>query len=355
MKIVLLILKILLGLALLIGLILGGIILYAMLTDFKPEEKMTVEHLGTSNKTLDKNEVSLLVWNIGYCGLGAEMDFFYDGGKMVRPSKDLVSKYYAGVEKTLSKYKNTDFILLQEVDMGSKRSHYLNEAEGIAKSLPQMNHAFGVNYDVKFVPLPFTDPMGRVKSGLQSLSPYKSTENTRYQFPGNFSFPKGLFFLDRCFLLQRFPLNNGKELIVINTHNSAYDDGSLKAKQMEYLKKVLMDEYEKGNYVIVGGDWNQTPPGFDNNTFKKPGDKETYDQIAVDFDYMPQDWLWAYDPQVPTNRKNSTPYEKMRTFTTVIDFCLLSPNIQLKTVKGVDIDFEYSDHQPIYFEVILKD
>ncbi|NJM15622.1 MAG: hypothetical protein HC896_09855 [Bacteroidales bacterium] len=68
--------------------------------------------------------------------------------------------------------------------------------------------------------------------------------------------------LDRCFLLQRFGLSNGKQLVVINTHNSAYDDGTLRNLQMNYLKTILKNEQASGNYIIVGGDWNQCPPGF---------------------------------------------------------------------------------------------
>ncbi len=353
MKAFFLILKLLLLVALIVALILGGLILYATLTDFRPDDQLEMELVGQSTKKLESDSLSFLIWNIGYCGLGAEVDFFYDGGKNVITPKNLVEKNFDGVKKTLGNYKNTDFILLQEVDMESKRSHYLNQEAGLDDLFTNMSYAHGINYDVKFIPIPFTEPMGKVKSGLVSLSPYGSTENTRYQFPGNFKWPKSLFFLDRCFLLQRFPVKNGKDLIVINTHNSAYDDGSLKKRQMKYMKDILLAEYEKGNYIVVGGDWNQTAPGYDNLKFAKKGGQEPIDQIAIDFDYMPKGWIWAYDPDTPTNRKTSEPYDKSRTFRTVIDFYLISPNVKLNKVKGVDVDFQYSDHQAVYMEVVL--
>ena len=354
MKAFMVLIKFLLGIALLIALILGGIILYALMTDYKPQEKETVEAIGNGNQTITKNDLSFLIWNIGFCGLGENADFFYDGGKMVRSPQNDVESYYQQAKTFLNTHKNTDFVLLQEVDKGSKRSYYLNEFEGLNKEVfSNMNASFGKNYDVNFVPLPFTNPLGCVESGLGTYTPYKSTEITRYQFPGNFAFPKALFFLDRCFLLQRFPAPNGKEVIVINTHNSAYDNGNLKEKQMEYLRNILLEEYKKGNYVIVGGDWNQTPPGFNNNTFLKKGGQEASEQIAVAFDYMPEGWIWAYDASVPTNRKLSEPYSYVRTFTTVIDFYLLSPNIKLKKVEGIDLKFKASDHQPVYMEIEL--
>ena len=100
---------------------------------------------------------------------------------------------------------------------------------------------------------------------------------------------------------MRFPVMNGKELLVINTHNSAYDsDGTLKAEEMNYLKNFVIAEYEKGNYVVIGGDWNQNPPGFDQNSFNPDG--VTYDQGIIAADFMPEGWTFAYDMSHPTNR-----------------------------------------------------
>lgn len=349
------ILFIILGLVLLLVLLLGGFILYAQLTDYKPDEKVEVVSEGNSTAKMDSDSLSFVTWNIGYSGLGPDVDFFYDGGTNVITPKNLVEKYFAGIKKTVSGYKNTDFVLLQEVDQNSKRSHRINEYKEISALNSKWNATFGKNYDVNFVPVPYYEPMGDVIGGLATYTSYQSAGNTRYQFPGNFSWPTGLFFLDRCFLLQRFPTKNGKELIVINTHNSAYDDdGSLKKQQMVYMKEVLIEEYKKGNYVVVGGDWNQTPPGFDNKKFAKVGGEEVREQIPVSFDYMPEGWLWAYDPDVPTNRKVATAYDPAKTFRTVIDFFLLSPNIKLTKVKGNQTNFQYSDHQPVYMEVVLQ-
>ena len=68
--------------------------------------------------------------------------------------------------------------------------------------------------------------------------------------------------LDRCFMVNRYPLENGKELLVINTHNEAFDPGEIRKAQMAYLKEFLLSEYAKGNYIIAGGDWNMSPPDF---------------------------------------------------------------------------------------------
>ncbi|MEO1436541.1 MAG: endonuclease/exonuclease/phosphatase family protein, partial [Bacteroidota bacterium] len=64
-------------------------------------------------------------------------------------------------------------------------------------------------------------------------------------------------------------------------------------------------------------------------------------------DYLPEGWLWAYDTTTPTNRKLADAYVKGETFTTLIDFYLVSPNVKIERVRTINQDFQYSDHQPV--------
>lgn len=329
-----------------------AVLLYGTITDYQPEEIIQLEANKELSQKLDKDSLVLYIWNIGYAGLGEESDFFMDGGEMMRSSKSVTEKNFNGIKNTVSKWEDADFILLQEVDEVAKRSYRVNQFDGIQAVLStDFNGVFAYNYKANFVPKPFLNPYGKVFAGLASFGKYGTNELVRYQFPGNFGWPKSIFFLDRCFLVQRVPYNN-KEVVVINTHNSAYDDGSLKAGQMEYLKAFVTKEYEQGNYVIVGGDWNQCPPGYDcyNGT---SAEEIGYTQSSVAVDYMPQGWKWAFDGNVRTNRKLEAPYDALKTFTTIIDFYLLSPNIEIKKVEGQDLDFKYSDHQPVKLELRL--
>ena len=157
--------------------------------------------------------------------------------------------------------------------------------------------------------------------------------------------------LDRCFLVNRYKVDGNKELVLINTHNSAYDDGSLRKMQMNYLRRFLLEEYLQGHYVIVGGDWNQSPPGFTPEYKKDIFDDQDFTPIPAD--YLPEGWAWVYDDTEPTNRRVMIPYQQGTTPTTVIDFYLLSPNIRLISVNTVDLDFAVSDHQPVRMKVQL--
>lgn len=330
-------------------------LLLATLFDYRPTDSKQLDlNKPTGKIKVDKTSLTLMIWNIGYAGLGKEMDFFYDGGKQVRPSKERSFGYLEKTKTFLFENDTIDFILLQEVDRDSKRSYGYDQARLVSETLPYYNYTFAKNYDVPFVPVPVTNPMGKVFSGLMTLSKYDPLSFKRIQFPGNYSWPKSLFMLDRCFVIQQFMVADNKILTLINTHNSAFDDGTLRQMQMEMLKSFALSEHQKGNYVIIGGDWNQNPPGFDPEMIST-GDVGTKNDLGnIPDDFMPFDWQWVYDKKVPTNRKADQLYMHGTTPVTTIDFFLVSPNLSINMIKAINLGFNVSDHNPVIMKVILE-
>ena len=343
-------------LVLVVVLYLAGVIIYGTITDYRRDpgsvELSEIKGKAGDSKQID-SVITLLSWNIGYGGLGKEMDFFYDGGKTVRAPQEIWDKDFAGVQKIMSDNNEVDFYLIQEIDRDSRRSYEVDMVRELNHILQGYASSFAVNYDVNFVPVPYTNPMGKVLGGVATFSRYQPTVSERVQYPGKFPWPTRIFFLDRCYLTQRYPLANGKELIIINTHNSAYDEtGEIKGGEMNALKAYVEAEYNKGNYVIAGGDWNQCPPNFQYDKFIPKSGYDGFMPPSMSFDYTPENWIWAYDPDVPTNRHLETPLDE-NTFRTVIDFFLISPNIKLLKINTIDTKFEYSDHQPVKMQVEL--
>jgi endonuclease/exonuclease/phosphatase family metal-dependent hydrolase len=98
--------------------------------------------------------------------------------------------------------------------------------------------------------------------------------------------------------------------------------------------------------VVAGGDWNQNPPKFDANLISKKWNPVGIEHpIAVDF--LPKDWNWSYPKITPTERFNDKPFEKGKNKTTTIDFFVTSPNVKVHSVEAINLDFFYSDHQPV--------
>jgi endonuclease/exonuclease/phosphatase family metal-dependent hydrolase len=329
----------------------AAIIIYAVISDYRPDEKTTIEVNETPGQLGDSLTLSLLTWNIGYCGLDSKMDFFYDGGKKVFTPKIQCLKNLSAVMAFLKANDSIDIIFLQEVDRKSKRSYKVDEHAILTNHVKYLSNTFAINYNVFFVPVPLSSPMGKVNSGIATLSKYIPASSVRYSFPGTYGFPKQLFMLDRCFMVNRYPLKNGKELLVINTHNEAFDPGDIRKAQMEYLRNFITGEYNKGNYIIAGGDWNQCPPDFKPEFSKNKVNKE---QMVVPSDYLPSEWKWIYDNKTPSNRSVIAAYDQSVTTTTVIDFFLLSPNIKALSVQCIDMGFANSDHNPVRMKVRLK-
>ena len=331
-------------------------LVFATVTDFKPAatENVAVTTPASVQPTIPAGRIELYTWNIGYCGLGSKMDFFYEGGKMVRPSEEYYKQCRDGVISQVKSFGKPGFVLLQEVDWQSARTYNDLQANKIEASMPEYAATFATNYKVPFVPVPPSSPMGKVNSGILTLSHYKPVEATRYQFPSAYSWPKKLFMLDRCFLLTRYNVSNGKQLVVINTHNSAYADAvELRARELNLLKNLFETEYAKGNYVIAGGDWNQNPVPYIPDSIRD-GNITYAITPGIPPDFLPPGFTWAFDPNYPTNRNVDTPYTKGRTPTTLIDFFVLSPNINLVSTNTVSTGFEFADHQPVGMVVELK-
>lgn len=340
------------------------LLIYGTVNDYHPEAVISLKVEQNSDSTLIQDSVlTFTTWNVGYGGLGAEADFFFDdegmlrsGGSMVFPPKQLTEKFIAGIGNFVNTTPS-DFFMMQEVDVNSKRSHFINQFDKIKANLPKYAAFFAPNYDLPSVTIPLLEPWhfyGKVYSGVATFAKYQPAEATRYQLPGSFSWPTRILQLDRCILLQRYNVKNGKQLVLLNVHNSAHDkDGSLKREEMNFIKDLVIKEYEKGNYVIAGGDWNECPPYFKFDTFM-PGGGEGYHQFNIEAEFLPEDWQWVYDPTIPTNRKAADPYVKKETFVTLIDFFLISPNVQVTKVKGINMDFQFSDHQPVQMEVQIK-
>jgi len=320
--------------------------LWAVFAEYRPKKVELIDENRTVQEVAD--EFVIFTWNIGYAGMSAEMDFFMDGGRQTRATKEQTQsniQYIVAALETLS----VDFFLLQEVDEKSKRSYSINQFGKIADALPEYHLNRAYNFKTGYVPVPVTNPIGRVLSGLATLSRAAPVRAERHAFPNASPFPNRLFDLKRCFIVSEFKVQNNKSLYIINTHNSAFDSGEGRKKEMAHLREMLENLYRNGAYVIVGGDWNQLPPDY-------PDEPTTpqYTPHRMSQDLLPDGWQVVYDKSVETVRFANEPYLKGRTLTATVDFFLISPNVEALEVKGYSLDFKNSDHNPVQARFRLK-
>ncbi|HHX81256.1 MAG TPA: endonuclease [Acholeplasmataceae bacterium] len=325
---------------------------YFTIVEYNPKdvEPLLIKNNLETKVELDQ-DISVLTFNIGYAGLGKNEDFVLDGGMKSRPdSKDVVESYLDGIKSLLTSHPS-DIYMLQEVDLGSRRSYFIDESNEIEELLGNnYNSTFAYNYNAKFVPFPvsLTNYLGKIESGILTLTKYQVKSSHRYQLPGAFAWPVRTVNLKRAMMVNVLPINNSsKELIVINLHMSAYDgDGSLRAQEMEMLKEFLNEQASLGNYVIVGGDFNQTFPAAKGVYPAKPG---YYVAYPIDNDFLPSEYRFAIDITKPSCRLLNEPYNKTSPNTQyyIIDGFIVSNNIKINKVETIDHDFQYSDHNPV--------
>lgn len=331
------------------------LIFYLMLTDYRPDEVEAVSVENSPQKAIDKQEtISLLTWNMGYAGLGKDESFFMDDGNKSKPdSLDVVKENLEGIQLTLED-ESMDLILLQEVDVNSNRTYHLDEKQFFEKKWAEFGSQFALNYKVKFVPVPFP-PLGEIEAGQMTLSGFKIERGERRALPGQYKWPKSLVMLDRCALVSYLPIEGSdKYLVIINAHFSAYDDGRLRAAQMAYMKTYVESLYEQGDYVILGGDWNQTFEFVDDSNFPIYMNGRFYMPHRIEPDWKPAGWKWGVAVNSPTYRLLNTAYEEGVTQVGIIDGFLVSPNVDIIATEVLDEGFEYSDHNPVKMTISLQ-
>lgn len=331
-------------------------LIFMTVTDYKPEAVIEIDvENNIENKKIKLNkELTATTYNIGYCGMDKDMHFFMDGGKLSRSISE--EKTLENLKGTIQALKdiNADFMLLQEVDIEATRSYKIDQYEEIKKSFNGYNSTFGINYKTPWVPIPLTKPHGKVFAGIMTLSNYSVKDSIRYDLPGKEKWPRQLAELDRCILVNRVPVENGKELVVVNVHLSAYDKGGMiRKQQLQFLQDFLSKEKEEGNYVIAAGDFNHQIPGSNPEKFEATESWPDWLQMMPET-FMPSGYKWEFDNNTPTVRTAGTPYVKGENFRAIIDGFIVSDNIEVIESKGMDLDFKYSDHNPLSLKFKIK-
>ena len=343
------------------------------ITEYKPAdiEDVTVEGEVKPNaangrtSVMKGDTVNIMTWNIGYGALGDNADFFMDGGKEVNTADEArVKENLDGIVEGI-RTVHPDVIFLQEIDKDSYRSHGIDETEYLKNKMNEGGEAvysssFAYNFKVKFIPYPIP-PIGKVNSGISIFSTYETGSSSRISLPCPFTWPVRLGQLKRCLLVNRVPVVDengkptGKELVLVNLHLEAFDSGEGKIEQTKALRSFLQQEVDKGNYVIAGGDFNQSFTSIDRTAFPDYPDK--WHPGRLDVSEFGDDFELVMDNSTPSGRSLDQSYvgaDKENFQYYLIDGFIVSKNINVNYYFTVGLDFKCSDHNPVVMSVELN-
>ena len=332
----------------------------------------------TNNETTEANTLttgkkySALTYNIGFGAYTPDFSFFMDGGKSSwAKSKESVLETIQGAGE-LAASKDPDFAMIEEVDLNSTRSYHVNEYNILKDCFPDYYYVFAQNYDSAFLFYPFTQPHGSSKSGIGLFSRYPVTSALRRSFPVSTSFTK-FFDLDRCYSISRVSVDNGKELVIFALHMSAYGNSdAIRECQIAMLAADMQKEYEAGNYVLCGGDFNhdlkasadeENPETGKEDQSNSNSDRE-YESWAYPFprEELPEHFSFCLDQLSKEERSNlwnsarnaDMEYIPGETYTVTLDGFIISDNIECLSYENINTGYSYSDHDPVYVEFKLK-
>lgn len=348
-------------------LVVGGYVIYLQSNYYRIEDHAVLEVENNGENVLKTGDTySVVTYNIGFGAYGPDYSFFMDTGEMKDGTKtsgkygkamslESVETHTEGALGVIEDL-DTDFYLLQEVDVDADRSYHVNQKDFVKTAMTGYASVFANNFHSAYLFYPFNDPHGAVQAGLLNFSRYQISEAERRSYPVDNSFITKFTDLDRCFAQMRLPVEGGHELVLINSHMSAYDEGgTIRAQQLELLNSVMSEEYAKGNYVIVGGDFNHAMGEAVAEGF--PSEQKFPAWVAVLTEDDLADGVRIVraenELEVPTCRGADIVYTKGVNYTTVVDGFLVTDNVRA-TAENVDTDFAYSDHNPVklQFELI---
>ena len=335
---------------------------YVLISYSRIEDNQPVEVIGTSSSSAVKTgtEYTAMTYNIGFGAYTPDFTFFMDGGTQSwANSKQSVIDCTNG-DIALIKEHKVDFPILQEVDFDSTRSYHVDQSEMIRSAFDGYSSTLAVNYHSAFLFYPIFQPHGASNSGLLTLGDAQITSSLRRSLPISDGLSK-LLDLDRCYSINRVPVENGKELVIINVHLSAYGtDGDLQQRQLTMLFGDMQAEYEKGNYVICAGDYNHDFLGNSKEILNDSVGAEIEglawaapfpdELIPAHFSKVTD---YASGVTVPSCRNCDVPYGP-DCFTVILDGFIVSDNVETTYVDIVNNEFLYSDHNPVEMKFKLK-
>lgn len=351
--------KILLAAALVLALVLAAYVVYIFAAWYRLEDWQALEIAAPAEagEGLALGETYRLVsYNVGFGAYSPDFTFFMDGGTEShgRSAQAVRANLNGAVEAIQG--LDPDLILLQEVDVSGTRGCDVDQLAMVREAFGgAFWSTFAQNNDNPYFLWPPLDPYGSSVSGLTTLSRFPVASAVRRQLPIETGVMK-LVDLDRCYAVHRLPVDGGRELVLYNIHLSAYtSDGTIAEEQLKMLFADMLAEYEAGNWVVGGGDFNKDLLGNSDEIFGISGPAYTWAQ-PIPEELVPEDLailapLDEADP-VASCRNADRPYGPDSYLVTVDGF-IVSDNVSVSASRVADTGFQWSDHNPVYLDFIL--
>ncbi len=204
--------------------------------------------------------IRVMTWNIRF-GAG-RLPWFGDacGERVIFTEEEILGNLQAIADKI--NLEKPDVLLLQEVDLDSKRSAYINQVQWVLDHTYFNYAASGFQWKTQFIP---SDGLGRLEETNATYSRWPISSSQRIEL-GLRQDQDALtrYFYERCCLLTaKIDIPHTENFFVVNLHASAFATDDTRQRQMIRLQGELKRINDLGGWFVAGGDFNTIPPGSD--------------------------------------------------------------------------------------------
>jgi len=203
------------------------------------------------------DSLKVMTWNIRF-GAG-RIPFFGDScGDRVLMTESETIGYLDDIVAFIDSVK-PDILLLQEVDVSSKRSAYVNQIQYILDHTHFNYGAYASMWDSELIP---SDGLGKVDVGNAILSRWEITDAERIKLPLRTDQDDltQYFYIRRNILKVKITLPKYDNFYAVNIHATAFATDDTKQKHIAKYKEILDDLISQGAIFVTGGDLNSIPP-----------------------------------------------------------------------------------------------
>jgi len=230
----------------------------SLVTTFEDVES-AIYYEDTSQESAEFNDtLKVMTWNIRF-GAG-RIPFFGDScGDRVLMTKGETEGYLNSIVAYI-KSTEPDILLLQEVDISSKRSAYVNQLQYILDRTHLNYGAYASMWNVEIVA---SDGLGKVDAGNAILSRWEITDAERIKLPLRTDQDDltQYFYLRRNILKAKINIDElDTTLYAVNIHATAFAKDDTKQKHIDEYVNVLNGIEENDDIFISGGDLNALTP-----------------------------------------------------------------------------------------------
>ena len=206
-------------------------------TSFDTTEEAQYFYAKTTTPVPDTfSVIRVMTWNIRF-GAG-RIPWFGDAcGDRVILTEDEVYGSLQAIADKINEIK-PDVLLLQEVDLNSKRSCYIDQMQWILDHTYFSYAVYGAQWRAQFIP---SDGLGRMDEGNAILSRWKISEAKRIQLQLRDDQDKlTRYFYERCCMVTgRIEIPGVDNLYAVNIHASAFATDDTKQKHIVQFQDEL--------------------------------------------------------------------------------------------------------------------